>query len=72
MQALVPRLVPAAQIARAVTLSLSAFQTASIVGPALGGVLYAHGAPMAYASCSLLFLGASAFISMIRISRTPS
>ena len=72
MQALVPRLVPAAQIARAVTLSLSAFQTASIVGPALGGVLYAHGAPMAYASCGLLFLGASAFISMIRISRTPS
>lgn len=72
MQALVPRLVQPAQIARAVTLSLSAFQTASIVGPALGGMLYAHGPSTSYASCGILFLGASAFISRIRIPQAEA
>jgi MFS family permease len=68
MQALVPGLVPASRIPRAITLSSAAFQTASIVGPALGGFLYAHGAIAPYLTSGVLFFGASFFISRIRLA----
>jgi MFS family permease len=71
MQALVPGLVPAELIPRASAWSASANQTASIVGPALGGLLYALGPTTVYASAGLLFLAASVFISTIRITRLP-
>lgn len=70
MSALVPGLVPPASITRAVTLASSAWQTASIVGPALGGFLYAIGTPIVYMAACILFFGASAFISIIRIERS--
>lgn len=70
MSALVPGLVPAASITRAVTLASSAWQTASIVGSALGGFLYAIGTPIVYMTACILFFGASAFISIIRIERS--
>lgn len=70
MSALVPRLVPAPLIPRAFTLSSSAWQTASIVGPALGGFLYAVGTTTVYMTASLLFCGAGAFVAVIRIERT--
>jgi MFS family permease len=72
MSALVPGLVPARAIARAITLSSSAFQTASIAGPALGGFLYAIGPGAAYVTAGTLFLGAGGFISRIRIDRPPA
>jgi MFS family permease len=71
MQALVPGLVPVPFIPRAIALSTSAHQTATIVGPALGGLLYAAGPTAAYATASLLFLAASSFVGLIRIERTP-
>ena len=71
MQALVPGLVPAELIPRAAAWSASANQTASIVGPALGGLLYALGPTTVYASAGLLFLAAGVFISTIRITRLP-
>ena len=69
MQAMVPGLVPVPLIPRAAAWAASANQTATILGPALGGVLYAAGATTVYATASLLFLAASLFIGLIRIER---
>ena len=71
MQALVPGLVPAELIPRASAWSASANQTASIVGPALGGVLYALGPTTVYATAGALFLAASSCIATIRLARVP-
>src|SRR6185369_6843255 len=43
-QALIPRLVPAADLQGALSLNLTAFHTAMIVGPALAGVVLAGSA----------------------------
>ena len=51
--------------------SASAHQTATILGPALGGLLYTAGPTAAYATASILFLTASSLIALIRIERTP-
>jgi MFS family permease len=66
MQALLPGVVPPPLIPRAVTGAASAFQTASIVGPALGGVLYATGAGTVYVASGVLFCAAGMFIRLIR------
>jgi MFS family permease len=71
MHALVPGLVPVDFLPRAVAWSASANQTASIVGPALGGLLYALGPTTVYITAGILFLAASTFIALIRIERTP-
>jgi MFS family permease len=56
MQALVPGLVPGPLIPRAAAWAASANQTATTLGPALGGLLYAAGPTTVYATASLLFL----------------
>jgi MFS family permease len=71
MQALVPGLVPQGLIPRASAWSASANQTASIVGPALGGLLYALGATVVYATAGVLFLAASCFLTSIRVVTLP-
>jgi len=71
MHALVPRLVPSEFLSRALAWSASANQAAIILGPALGGALYAVGATTTYVTTAILFLAASIFISLIRIERTP-
>ncbi len=58
--ALVPQLVPAEVFPNAVTWNTSMMQIASVLGPALGGVIVAFNVPLAYvitAASSLLFLG---------------
>ncbi len=69
MQALLPGLVPVPLIPRAAAWSASAMQTASILGPALGGLLYAAGATTVYAAAGVLFLTASLFLAMVRVER---
>jgi MFS family permease len=64
--ALVPRLVPADQIPRALASVTSAGQTARIVGPALGGALYGVGPTRVYAIVALLYLVATALVAAIR------
>src|SRR5260221_10197690 len=72
MAALVPVLVPDGQVSRATAWSASANQTAQIVGPALGGLLYALGPIVAFASACVLFFAASTLCALIRIARaTP-
>jgi MFS family permease len=56
-QALMPTLVPAAHLPNAISLNAIMFQTASVVGPALGGVLIGEaGVGWAYACNALSFL----------------
>ena len=68
-QALVPGLVEEAMVPTAIAWSASANQTASIVGPALGGLLYALGAHVPYALCCCLFASASVLSASIRTKR---
>jgi hypothetical protein len=70
IQSFAPFLVPVALLPRAVAWSSSANTTAVIVGPALGGGVYAFGAAAVYAACLALFLAAAAAIAVIR-SRAP-
>jgi len=72
MQALVPGLVPARLIPPAIAWAASAGQTATILGPALGGLLYAAGPATVYTTVGLLFLGASLLLAGISLERVPS
>ncbi len=71
MSALLPGLIPAHMLSRAAALSSAAIQTAFIVGPALGGVLYALGPNAPYGVAASLFLLAGILSVMIRLERAP-
>ncbi|MBV9571983.1 MAG: MFS transporter [Alphaproteobacteria bacterium] len=55
-QSLLPFIVPAERLANAIGWGSSAFQTAVIAGPALGGLLYVWGAPVSFAASAIFFL----------------
>jgi MFS family permease len=65
-QALSPTLVEESLIPQAIAWSASANQTASILGPALGGLLFVAGAETPFLTSAVLFLCASALSSTIR------
>jgi hypothetical protein len=65
--ALVPLLVPAPLISRAVAAWTSANQTAVICGPALGGLLYVVSPTIVSAVCVVLFCAAVTFVTLIRL-----
>ena len=67
MQALLPALVPAEIFPRATARAVSAFETATIIGPALGGLLYATGEGIVYGVGALMFFLASLLVSLIRV-----
>jgi MFS family permease len=71
MSALVPEVVPRERIAPAMAWIVSAGQTAQIVGPALGGLLYALGPGAAYATAAAMCLLAGALGAAIRLTRRP-
>lgn len=56
MQALVPTLVPREEFPRALAINSTLFQTAVIVGPALGGALYLLGPEIVFGLCCGLFV----------------
>ena len=73
MQALLPALVPGSVFPRAAALSSSLFQTATIVGPSLGGLLYGLGPGIAYTACAASFLAAATAVWRVRLTaRAPS
>lgn len=67
MAALLPGIVPSAQLTQAVATSTSVMQSALVIGPALGGVLYGLGAIVPFAASALAFLAAS--FNVVRIER---
>jgi MFS family permease len=69
--ALVSDVVPRPMIARAMAWLVSANQTATIVGPALGGILSARGPEVAYLGGAALFVFAGVCAAVVR-SRRPA
>ena len=70
-QALTPLLVPQAMLARAMAFSSAGLQVAIIGGPALGGLLFAGGITLVYASCLALLLLAAAMVVRLRYHHQP-
>jgi MFS family permease len=66
MAALLPSLVPVRMLTRAIALSSSANQSAYIIGPAAGGLLYAVHVAVPFAAAAGLMLGAASLIAAIR------
>ena len=64
-QSLLPFIVPAERLPKSIAWSSSAFQTAVIAGPAIGGLLYALGPLAAYAACTLCFTAAGIGIATL-------
>ena len=65
-QALVPLLVPAALLPRAMAFSSAGLQGAIVAGPALGGFVYVAGASAVYSLCAALFALAAVLCLRIR------
>lgn len=66
-QAFLPNVVPPEALPRALALSSSAMQTAIILGPALGGLLYLAGPEAAYAVVALFYAVASLLVAGIKM-----
>ena len=65
--ALMPNLVPQRLFTNAAAWSSSSWQVATIVGPAIGGLLYAVGPEAVYGCCVLMFLLSVFLVNTIRI-----
>lgn len=64
-QSLAPNLVPAEALANAITVNMSAWQFASIAGPAVGGLLYGVGPSVAFGTGAVLLVIAMGSVLMI-------
>ncbi|WP_206105437.1 MFS transporter [Paenibacillus thalictri] len=69
MSALVPELVPKSLLPQASAWSASAGQTAQILGPSLGGLLFSLGATYVYATSAVALLCAGVLVFLIRMER---
>jgi MFS family permease len=67
--AILPGVVPEGTLQRAAALSTGAFQTASICGPALGGLIYALGPGVPYALMAVLWFVSALLNSAIKLDR---
>ena len=64
-QSLAPNLVPPEALSNAITVNASAWQFASIAGPALGGVLYSFGPVIAFGTGAILLMCAVVSVLLI-------
>lgn len=71
-QALTLTLVPTHLLPRAVALSSGSVQLAIIAGPALGGILYAHGAVTVYLTATVMLLAASVLALLVHYAHQAS
>ncbi len=67
--ALMPNLVPQRLFTNAAAWSSTAWQTATVGGPAIGGLLYAMGPGVVYGACTLMFGLALVQVAKIRLER---
>jgi MFS family permease len=65
-QALLPNLVPAAQLGRTVSLGSMVWQLAVILGPALGGLLYAFGGVVVFSVAAAAFVLTAVLTALVR------
>ena len=71
LQSMLPALVPPAILPRAMAMSASAGQAATIIGPALGGLLYIAGPGVVYTVSGVLYLIAATLMSRLRYEQAP-
>jgi MFS family permease len=64
--ALLPMLLPREELPQGIAWSSLAFQSAIIVGPAIGGVLYGFGASVPYVSAFVLLLASAALMFVLK------
>ncbi len=69
-QALMPTLVPDHLVPKAIAWGAGALQTASIVGPSIGGLFHAFGAFVPYAATGTMGLVGAALVSLMRVKKT--
>ena len=72
LSALLPSVVPADVLPSAVAMSSTAMQTAAIIGPAMGGLLYASGPAVPFACAAVSFLAAGLCVRSLQIERRVS
>jgi len=68
-QSLMPQLVPAEHFPNAVAWNSAIFQAATILGPAVGGVVYGWSgkAQTVYASSTVMYLGAATAVALMKV-----
>jgi MFS family permease len=71
LQSMLPALVPAAILPRAMAVNASAGQAAMIMGPALGGFLYVAGPGVVYSVCAGLYLVSVVMMARLRYVQAP-
>ncbi len=71
LQALLPTLVPGHLFGSAIAWNSSLWQTASVMGPAVGGLLYAFGPTVVFAAAGTSFALASLAVVLIRHRPAP-
>ena len=67
MQSFIPFLVPRDQFAPAVAWSSSANQSATVLGPAVGGLIYLLGSQATFAACLVMSLCVATAVILIRV-----
>jgi len=72
LQTVLPNIVPASVLPRAIAGSTSASQIAIVTGPALGGVLIALSPTLVFAACAVLWLSSSLVMRGIAMARTTT
>lgn len=71
MQSMLPALVPAPILPRAMAVNASAGQAAMIMGPALGGFLYVAGPGVVYVIAGALYLASVVLMAKLRYESAP-
>ncbi|HEY0199951.1 MAG TPA: MFS transporter [Rhodanobacter sp.] len=71
MQSMLPALVPAEILTRAMAVNGSAGQAAMVMGPALGGFLYVAGPGVVYSVAALLYLISIVLLIRLRYAQAP-
>lgn len=68
LQSLLPQIVPRDQLAQAIATNSTIMRTATILGPVLGGILYAiGGGVLTYGVCLVCFAGGLALLSRVPV-----
>lgn len=70
LQSVLPNIVPASVLPRAIASTNSAAQTAVVAGPAIGGLLIAFDPTLVFAVCAALWLSAGLVVLGIGLERT--
>ncbi|WP_084089518.1 MFS transporter [Erwinia oleae] len=71
LQSMLPALVPLSLLSRATAANGASMQTASMLGPALGGFLYVAGPGVVYLTTGALYLISVLMVSRLRYEKAP-